>query len=150
MTCAELGAAGRYKKVSASFYRPDAPCNPKPGAYYLRHVGFLGAQPPAVKSLKAIEFADGEDGDVVTVQFANAPVRGLHAVLHGIRQWMIEKFGFEYADRALPSRAVDMMRDEATPQLAKPPYPAKDDAVNESAREMRTRIEEISFVSVPA
>ncbi len=61
---AELVEAGRYKKISASFYLPDAPNNPVPGVYYLRHVGFLGAQPPAVKGLKAAEFADAEDGVV--------------------------------------------------------------------------------------
>ncbi len=48
--------AGRFKSRSASFYHPDNPNNPKPGVYYLRHVGFLGAQPPAVKGLKAVEF----------------------------------------------------------------------------------------------
>lgn len=44
---AELVKAGRYKKRSISLY-PDGT---------LRHVGFLGAQPPAVKGLKDIEFA---------------------------------------------------------------------------------------------
>src|SRR5687768_3111233 len=44
--------AGKVKKVSASFYAPDSPNNPKPGVYYLRHIGFLGAQPPAVKGLR--------------------------------------------------------------------------------------------------
>jgi hypothetical protein len=61
---AELVATGRYKKISASFYLPDAANNPVPGVYYLRHVGFLGAQPPAVKGLKQAEFADAEDGVV--------------------------------------------------------------------------------------
>lgn len=54
---AEMVNAGRFKKISASFYTPDAPNNPVPGVYYLRHVGFLGAQPPAVKGLKQAEFA---------------------------------------------------------------------------------------------
>lgn len=58
---AELVQAGAYKKVSASFYPPDHPNNPTPGVYALRHVGFLGAQPPAVKGLKATQFADALD-----------------------------------------------------------------------------------------
>lgn len=42
---------GKYRKRSASFYlNPPA----------LRHVGFLGAQPPAVKGLREIQFAEGE------------------------------------------------------------------------------------------
>ncbi|QEY23543.1 2-oxoacid:acceptor oxidoreductase [Neisseria animalis] len=59
----DLVKAGRYKKVSASFYPPDNPNNPKPGVWYLRHVGFLGAVPPAVKGLAAIDFAE-DDGAV--------------------------------------------------------------------------------------
>lgn len=42
---------GLYKKRSASFY---------PGGS-LRHVGFLGAQPPAIKGLADIAFNDGDD-----------------------------------------------------------------------------------------
>lgn len=41
---------GLYKKVSISLY-PDL---------LLRHIGFLGAMPPAVKGLKLPEFADSE------------------------------------------------------------------------------------------
>ncbi|WP_454868684.1 hypothetical protein [Pseudomonas farris] len=32
------------------------------GVYDLRHVGFLGAQPPSVKGLRPIELTDGEQG----------------------------------------------------------------------------------------
>lgn len=63
---------GRYKKISASFYSPSSPQNPAPGVYYLRHVGFLGAMPPSVKGMRAIEFADGEEG-IITVEFADQP-----------------------------------------------------------------------------
>lgn len=63
---ADLVKAGRYKKVSASFYPPTSPNNPTPGVWSLRHVGFLGAQPPAVKGLSPINFAEGE----VYVEFA--------------------------------------------------------------------------------
>jgi len=66
---AEAVDAGRFKKVSASFYPPNGKGNPVPGTWYLRHVGFLGAQPPAVRGLKPIEFADS-DADLVTVEFA--------------------------------------------------------------------------------
>lgn len=61
----EQVAAGSYKKVSASFYPPNSPTNPVKGSYYLRHVGFLGAEPPAIKGLQPIEF--NEDADVVTM-----------------------------------------------------------------------------------
>lgn len=65
---AEMVAAGRFKKISASFYPPESPKNPVPGVYYLRHVGFLGAQPPAVKGLRAPSFAEGDEA--VTLEFS--------------------------------------------------------------------------------
>lgn len=49
-------AAGRYLKRSASFYSPMAPTNPVPGRWYLRHVAWLGAMAPAVKSLADVNF----------------------------------------------------------------------------------------------
>ena len=61
---AGLVRAGTYKKVSGSFYAPDAKNNPKPGSYYLRHVGFLGAAPPAIKGLTPISFSDEADGSI--------------------------------------------------------------------------------------
>lgn len=31
--------------------------------YYLRHVGFLGAEPPAIKGLQPIEFSESDKAD---------------------------------------------------------------------------------------
>lgn len=57
--------ASRYKKRSASFYPPMAPNSPVPGNWYLRHVGWLGAQPPAVQGLADVNFGtSGDDGAV--------------------------------------------------------------------------------------
>jgi len=58
---ADIVKAGRYKRISAAFYPPDASNNPVPGQYYLRHIGFLGAAAPAVKGLKPVEFASAEE-----------------------------------------------------------------------------------------
>lgn len=52
---AEMVQAGRFSKRSASFYPPQAPHNPTPGRWYLRHVAFLGARQPAVAGLKDIQ-----------------------------------------------------------------------------------------------
>lgn len=57
---AELVRQRRYSKVSSSFWAPRSPGNPTPGKLALRHVGFLGANPPAVKGLKVVAFADDE------------------------------------------------------------------------------------------
>lgn len=61
---AEMVTDGRFKKVSASFYLANSPDNPKQGSLYLRHVGFLGAMPPAVKGLRNPEFNESEQGIV--------------------------------------------------------------------------------------
>ena len=59
---AEMVQARRFPKRSAAFYPPRHPNNPKPGTWYLRHVAFLGAQPPAVAGLRDIQFADDSAG----------------------------------------------------------------------------------------
>jgi hypothetical protein len=61
---AEMVAARRFPKRSASFYPPNHPNNPTPGNWYLRHVAFLGAQPPAIAGLKDIQFADDAAGAI--------------------------------------------------------------------------------------
>lgn len=62
---AEMVAQRRFPKRSAAFYPPTHPKNPTPGRWYLRHVGFLGAQPPAISGLREIQFADDAAGLVV-------------------------------------------------------------------------------------
>jgi len=68
---AEMVRNKRFPRVSASFYTPDSPQNPKPGNYYLKHVGFLGAAAPALKGLKAPAFKEAET-DTITVEFSEA------------------------------------------------------------------------------
>ncbi len=101
---AELVAAGRFKKISASFYLPDAANNPVPGVYYLRHVGFLGAAAPAVKGLKSAAFADTEQG---VIEFADWGDVQQASLLRSLRDWIISKFGLDEANKALPGYAVD-------------------------------------------
>lgn len=64
---AEAVAAGRYRKVSAQFYDPDHSANPRPGSWYLKHVGFLGGAAPAVKGLGTVAFA-AADGPFATIE----------------------------------------------------------------------------------
>lgn len=63
----------RFPKVSASFYPPDDPRNPKPGVWYLRHVGFLGAAAPIVKGLAPANFSEDEAVVTFTADFAEDP-----------------------------------------------------------------------------
>ena len=125
---AELVKKGRYKKVSASFYPPNHPSNPQPENWYLRHVGFLGAHPPAVKGLAAINFADDEDG---VVSFGESDWL-LARMLRNLREWLIGKDGIEAADRVLPDWQIEAVappvpEPEAEPNFSEPP--AKDDTM---------------------
>jgi hypothetical protein len=109
---AEMVVAGRFKKRSASFYTPDAPNNPKPGAYYLRHVGFLGAQPPAVKGLKDVAFADGEEG-VVEFADSNFVASIVARMMRNLREWMIAEKGIEAADKIAPDYLIGDLEAQA-------------------------------------
>lgn len=114
---AELVRAGRFKKVSASFYTPDAPANPKPGSWYLRHVGFLGAQPPAVKGLKAVAFAEAEAG---VVEFADWADLQNASLWRRLREFLIEQFGQDKADQVVPSYQVDTLQEDALREEPEP------------------------------
>lgn len=111
---AELFNAGRYKKISASFYKPDSPSNPKPGVYYLRHVGFLGAQPPAIKGLKQAEFADADEG---IVEFSEWDDVQNASLWRNVREWIIGKFGQDEADKVVPQYAVQQLEQSAQQEL---------------------------------
>ena len=106
----------RYGKVSSKFYAPGSPSNPVPGVWYLRHVGFLGAQPPGVKGLDDPSFADAEDGCVEfqeAVEFGGWDERTNASLWRSLREWFIAKFGQDEADRAVPSWNVDAMQESA-------------------------------------
>jgi hypothetical protein len=109
----ELVNEGKFKKVSPSWYLPDAPTNPTPGKLYLRHLGFLGAQPPAVKGLKSASFQENEQG---VAEFADWKDRTVASVLRRLRDFMVDKFGIEDADRALPSYDIDYLQEQAVLQ----------------------------------
>lgn len=74
---AEMVEAGRFKKRSASFYPPQAANNPTPGKWYLRHVAFLGAQPPAIAGLKDIQFSEDDAGGAVCFSETVSPATGV-------------------------------------------------------------------------
>lgn len=111
---ADMVDAGAFKKVSASFYLPDAPNNPVPGVYYLRHIGFLGAQAPAVKGLRNPEFADAEEG---VVEFSEWDDVDNASLWRSLREWIIGKFGTEEADKVVPGYTVKNLEQSAQDEL---------------------------------
>lgn len=127
--------AGRWKKVSASFYKPDSANNPTPGQYYLRHIGFLGAMPPAVKGLREASFAGSAED---CLDFADIDAA---ALFRSLRDWMIGEFGQEKADKALPPWDVNYVQQDAAARLAKgnPEYAEGDpEAVSAAVSEALT------------
>jgi hypothetical protein len=141
----EMVGAGRFKKISASLYTPTAPANPVPGVYYLRHVGFLGAQPPAVKGLRDASFGDSEAGVVAFGDFGDRLEAGLWRRL---REWIIGKFGLEEADKALSGRDIDQLKTLAdapdeSGSATSPAY-AEEDKVKEKEAELKRREEELN------
>lgn len=113
---AEAVDAGRYKFRSASFYEPSDPANPTPGAWHLKHVGWLGAQPPSVKGLGPA-FSEGDASEGVTFAEGDMNLAWLAGnVAEGFRQirdWILGKWGQEEADKALSA-----WTDRAATQIA--------------------------------
>lgn len=113
---AEMVQSGRFKKRSASWYLPDSPNNPKPGTLYLRHVGFLGAQPPAIKGLKEVQFSDAEEGVVEFSESGRWAFRNIADMMRNLREWLIADKGIEAADKVVPTYSIDSVTSAATEQ----------------------------------
>lgn len=72
---AEEVNAGRFDNVSLSLYPPDHSANPSPGVYYPRHLGFLGAMPPAVKGMGQVSLAEDEEGIISFAEMDMSPAK---------------------------------------------------------------------------
>jgi len=114
---AELHKTGAFKKRSMSFYHPDNVNNPVQGVWYPRHLGFLGAQPPAIKGLRDAAFAD--EGEMLTVDFASYEDQTEAGLWRSLREWMIGKFGKEEADKTIPDWDVQLLQREADKEQQK-------------------------------
>lgn len=105
---AELVKSGRFKKVSMALFSPRQAHNPIPGTWYPKHVGFLGAAAPAVSGLKNVAFAGLAD-TVFTAKFGERGFEETASMLRLLRDFMIEKFGLDDADKALPSYRIEWL-----------------------------------------
>lgn len=137
---------GLYRKRSIALY-PDM---------LLRHVGFLGAVPPAVKGLPDVAFAQS-DAALVTFEFSDRTEfaqswvwENIRRLFQGVREYLIEIKGVEVADRHLPSWTIENLvpPEPATADYADPlppkqeprmpdpntPAPSPDDAAALRAR----------------
>jgi len=82
---------GDYKKVSIAIY-PDG---------LLRHIGLLGAMPPAVKGLAPVQFSEDLTFDeyIWATDETRMPIVG--RILSGVRDFFIEKFGVEATNKII-------------------------------------------------
>lgn len=113
----DLVESGAFKKRSSSFYLPNASNNPVPGVLYLRHVGFLGAQAPAIKGLKEVEFSES-DGCVEFSENTSYAFQVVHRLFSRLRDIFIEKNGVEEADKYLPTWDLDYLKELSTEESA--------------------------------
>ena len=102
----EIVKAGRFKKRSASFY-VDPETAPGGKAPALRHVGFLGAQPPAVKGLRDIQFTEGE---TLTFEFSEDSMGLEEKDLNSIVERLKAALGFGGKDKPASFSEADVSR----------------------------------------
>ena len=114
---AEMVNDQRFSAISLSVYLPDTPGNPKPGHHYPRHIGFLGAQPPAVKGLQRPQFAEGDGA----IEFAMPLPRRvstlgyyLKRLFQGLRDRAIESDGTDKAEQLIPQWCIDGIAEATT------------------------------------
>jgi hypothetical protein len=161
---AEAVKSGGFSKVSAAFYKPDDVNNPVPGVWYLRHLGFLGATPPAVKGLKDAVFnpeelapAFSESGDIVEIsqdisrlEFAEEEInrwdlnwkfRAVGRLLRNIKNKFIELYSQEEADKLLDEYELEAVLKEV--ETIKPPVFGEEKKSQEEDDDMTDREKEL-------
>jgi len=111
----EMVQGGKFRRVSAAFHAPNSPANPKPGGYYLKHVGLLGAAAPAVHGLKRIDQAAfAEHDEDIVIEFATAPgAANIIADLFArLRDMIIERDGIEAANQVISDWRLSWLRQD--------------------------------------
>jgi hypothetical protein len=114
----EMRKKGLFKKRSISLYADGT----------LRHVGWLGAMPPAVKGLADVQFA-ADDGKLMTFEFCDEDSRKLTTVgriMSSMRDFLIEKFGLEVVDKIIPSYLIEYLVQQPADELQ--PFAEEDPA----------------------
>jgi hypothetical protein len=106
--------AGHWPHVSASLWPPKAKNSPRPDGWYLRHVGFLGAHPPAIPGLGTVSFAADDDA----LEFGGPDgwalaslLRRMARLFRGVKRALPAPA--EGIDSPLPDWELDSLIDEA-------------------------------------
>jgi hypothetical protein len=106
-----------YKKISVSL-RPDMS---------IRHVGFLGGAPPAVKGLNAVPLVFSEEPDALEFEFSESDlnfsdswfalsrIRTIGHMMQSMRDYILGKDGIEMADKVAPQSDIDWLKEDPPP-----------------------------------
>lgn len=103
--------SGAYFNRSVSVHKDD-----KHG-WRVRHIGWLGAVPPAIDGLQPVEFSADDDSCFEFSAPGYSLVWGVESIaklLRGLREQMIAKDGIEAADAVLPQWQIDGALESAT------------------------------------
>lgn len=98
---AEWVNKGLYKTRSISLYEDNT----------LRHIGWLGAQPPAIKGLASYQFA--ENKEIQIFDFSEAEdykFQTIADILSDLRDFLIEKYDIETADKVIKSWRINDLK----------------------------------------
>ena len=109
---------GLYKKISISLYSDHT----------LRHIGFLGGMPPAVKGLEAVQF--NSDESITYEYMANDTsyyVNAIGRLFQNLREWIIDKFDKETADGVIPNYEIDYLQNAEPTPSTEPSYSEPND-----------------------
>ena len=115
---------GLYKKRSISLY-PDMT---------LRHVGFLGAMPPAVKGLADVAFS--AETDAVTIEFADYRVPLVGKILQRLRDFLIDKYDIETADKIISNWEIEELQREPIEAVAETSTALSENTKNKGGQDM--------------
>lgn len=114
----EAVGRGIYNKRSASFY----------SNLNLRHIGFLGGMPPALKGLEAVQFNEDEESieyeEMEFLEFEEASLfNSIGRTFGKMRDLFISKFSIEEADRAIPAFVADDLKNVQPTPIDEPVLP---------------------------
>ena len=80
--------------------------------FYLKHIGFLGAVPPAIEGMDAIYNAATDDECFDYASDSYTP-NSLSRMMHRLREFIINKFDVETADTVFPDYEIESMSEHA-------------------------------------
>ena len=109
-TFEKLITDGRLYERSVGIRKTDA-------GWKLDHIAWLGAEPPAVEGLAPVEFASGDD--LLEFRAAVEFSRGSYAfgalarMVRNLREFVIEKFDLDTADRLVPEYQISDLQSAA-------------------------------------